>query len=162
VEYAGTVLLVSHDRDFLDRVVTSIVASEGNGSWIEYAGGYTDMLAQRAAAQLPVSGTKTGRAKRPRAATRSVGSVGAPPRRMNFNDQRALELLPARIAALETQIAELTTILADPNLYARDRARFDATAEALAVARQGLAAAEDQWLRLELLREGIEAAEPRY
>ena len=67
-----------------------------------------------------------------------------------------------RIAALETQIDELTTILADPNLYARDRARFDATAEALAVARDGLAAAEDQWLRLELLREGIEAAEPRY
>jgi ATP-binding cassette subfamily F protein uup len=161
-EYAGTVLLISHDRDFLDRAVTSIVASEGNGRRIEYAGGYTDMLAQRAAAQLPVSGAKTGRPKRPRAATRSVGSVGAPPPRMNFNDQRALELLPARIAALETQVAELTTILADPNLYAHDRARFDATAEALAVARQGLAAAEDQWLRLELLREGIEAAELRY
>jgi ABC transport system ATP-binding/permease protein len=157
-EYAGTVLLVSHDRDFLDRVVTSIVASEGNGRWVEYAGGYSDMLAQRAAAQLPVSGTKTGRAKRPRAVTRSAGSVGAPPRRMNFNDQRALDLLPARIAALETQIAELTTILADPNLYARDRARFDA----IAVARDGLATAEDQWLRLELLREEIEAAEPRY
>src|SRR5271170_71934 len=161
-EYAGTVLLVSHDRDFIDRVVTSVIASEGNGRWIEYAGGYTDMLAQRAAAQLPVSATKTGRAKRPWAATRSVGSVGAPPRRMNFNDQRALEWLPARIAALETQIAELTTILADPNLYARDRARFDAIAEALAVARDGLAAAEDQWLRLELLREEIESAEPRY
>src|SRR6516165_3691521 len=162
VEYAGTVLLVSHDRDFLDRVVTSIVVSEGNGRWIEYAGGYTDMLAQRAAAQLAVSGTKTGRAKRPRAATRGVGSMGARPRRMNFNDQRALELLPARIAALATRIAELTTILADPNLYACDRARFDATAEALAVARDGLAAAEDQWLRLELLREENEAAEPRY
>jgi len=162
VEYAGTVLLVSHDRDFLDRVVTSIVASEGNGRWIEYAGGYTDMLAQRAAAQLPLSGTKTGRAKRPRAATPNVGSVRAPPRRMNFNEQRALELLPARIAALETQIAELTTTLADPNLYARDRARFDGIAEALAVARDGLAAAEEQWLRLELLREEIEAAEPRY
>jgi ATP-binding cassette subfamily F protein uup len=161
-EYAGTVMLVSHDRDFLDRVVTSMVASESNGSWIEYAGGYTDMLAQRAAAQLPVSGTKTGRAKRPRAAPRSVASVGAPPRRMNFNDQRALALLPARIAALETQIAELTTILADPNLYARDRARFDATAVALSAARDGLAAAEEQWLRLELLREEIEAAEPRY
>ena len=87
--------------------------------------------------------------------------MGAPPRRMNFNDQRALELLPARIAALETQIAELTTILANADLYARDRARFDAIAAALAVARDGLAAAEDQWLRLELLREEIEAAEPR-
>src|ERR1700745_938681 len=75
-DYAGTVLLVSHDRDFLDRVVTSVVASEGNGSWIEYAGGYTDMLAQRAAAQLPLSDTKTrgGRAKRPPAAPRASGS----------------------------------------------------------------------------------------
>ena len=160
-EFGGTVLLVSHDRDFLDRVVTSIVASEGSGSWVEYAGGYTDMLAQWAAAQPAVSGAKSsplsGRRRRG-----SGGSVGAPPRRMNFKDQRALELLPARIAALETQIAELTTILADPNLYARDRAGFDAIAEALAVARDGLAAAEDQWLRLELLREEIEAAEPRY
>jgi ABC transport system ATP-binding/permease protein len=81
---------------------------------------------------------------------------------MNFNDQQELALLPGRIAALETQITELAAILAAPNLYARDRARFDATAVALAVARDGLAAAEEQWLRLELLREEIEAAEPRY
>ena len=119
------------------------------------------MLAQRAAAQLAVSGAKTGRFKQPRPAARGVGSGAAPSPRMNFNDQRALELLPARIAALETQIAELTAILADPNLYARDRARFGATTEALAVARDGLAAAEEEWLRLELLREEIEAAEPR-
>jgi ABC transport system ATP-binding/permease protein len=161
-EYSGTVLLVSHDRDFLDRVVTSIVASEGNGSWVEYAGGYTDMLAQRAAAQPAVSPAKPGRVKQPRPVAQGGGSPVAPPRRMNFNDQRALELLPARIVALETQIAELTAILADPDLYARDRARFGATTEALALARDGLAAAEEQWLRLELLREEIEAAEPRY
>ena len=161
-EFGGTVLLVSHDRDFLDRVVTSIVASEGSGSWVEYAGGYTDMLAQWAAAQPAVSGAKSSPMKRSRPAARGGGSVASPPRRMNFKDQRELALLPARIAALETQITELTAILADPNLYARDRARFDATAEALAVARDGLATAEEQWLRLELLREGIEAAEPRY
>jgi len=161
-EFGGTVLLVSHDRDFLDRVVTSIVASEGSGSWVEYPGGYTDMLAQRAAAQPAVSGAKSSPMKRSRPAARGGGSVASPPRRMNFKDQRELALLPARIAALETQITELTAILADPNLYARDRARFDATAKALAVARDGLATAEEQWLRLELLREGIEAAEPRY
>ena len=161
-EFGGTVLLVSHDRDFLDRVVTSIVASEGSGSWVEYAGGYTDMLAQWAAAQPAVSGAKSSPMKRSRPAARGGGSVASPPRRMNFKDQRELALLPARIAALETQITELTAILADPNLYARDRARFDAAAEALAVARDGLATAEEQWLRLELLREGIEAVEPRY
>jgi ATP-binding cassette subfamily F protein uup len=161
-EFGGTVLLVSHDRDFLDRVVTSIVASKGNGRWVEYAGGYTDMLGQRAAAQPAVSEAKSSPVKRPHPTARGGGSVATSPRRMNFNDQRELALLPARIAALETQMTELTAILADPNLYARDRARFDATAEALAVARDGLAAAEEQWLRLELLREEIDAAEPRY
>ncbi|MBV8335473.1 MAG: ATP-binding cassette domain-containing protein [Alphaproteobacteria bacterium] len=161
-EFGGTVLLVSHDRDFLDRVVTSIVVSEGSGNWVEYAGGYTDMLAQRAAAQPAMSGAKSSPMKRPRPAARGGSSVASPPRRMNFNDQQELALLPGRIAALETQITELAAILADPNLYARDRARFDATAVALAVARDGLAAAEEQWLRLELLREEIEAAEPRY
>src|SRR6202049_419815 len=120
-EYSGTVLLVSHDRAFLDRVVTSIIASGGNGNWVEYAGGYTDMLAQRAAAPPAVSPAKPGRVKQPRPVAQGGDSPVAPPRRMNFNDQRALELLPARIAALETQIAELNAILADPDLYARVR-----------------------------------------
>src|SRR6266849_5843784 len=93
-EYAGTVLLVSHDRDFLDRVVTSIIASEGNGRWIEYAGGYTDMLAQRAAAPHRSPPIKARRVKQPRPAAQGGGSPAAPRRRMNFNDQRALELLP--------------------------------------------------------------------
>ena len=97
--------------------------------------------------------------KRPRPAARGGSSVASTPRRMNFNDQQELALLPARIAALETQITELTAILADPNLYARDRARFDAIAEALAVARDGLAAAEEQWLTLEMLREKIDDVE---
>src|SRR4029079_15364564 len=65
-EYAGTVLLVSHDRDFLDRVVTSIIASAGSGSWIEYAGGYSDMLAQRAAAPPAMLPAKPGRVRQPR------------------------------------------------------------------------------------------------
>ena len=160
-EYAGTVLLVSHDRDFLDHVVTSIVASEGNGSWIEYAGGYTDMLAQRAAAPRTVSPAKAGRVKQRRTPAQGGGSPAAL-RRLNFNDRRALDVLPARIAALETQIAELNAVLADPDLYARDPARFGATTAALAVARAELATAEEQWLRLELLREEIEVAEPRY
>jgi ABC transport system ATP-binding/permease protein len=97
-EFSGTVLLVSHDRDFLDRVVTSIVVSEGSGNWVEYAGGYTDMLAQRAAAQPAMSGAKSSPMKRPRPAARGGSSVASPPRRMNFNDQQELALLPGRIA----------------------------------------------------------------
>ena len=161
-DYAGTVLLVSHDRDFLDRVVTSVVASEGNGHWIEYAGGYTDMLAQRTAGPRGSPPTKARRVKQAQAATQSGKVPSDLPRRMNFNDQRALGMLPARIAALETQIAELNDVLADPDLYARDPARFGAATGALAVARDELAVAEEQWLRLEMLREEIEAGEPRF
>jgi ABC transport system ATP-binding/permease protein len=152
-DYAGTVLLVSHDRDFLDRVVTSVVASEGNGSWIEYAGGYTDMLAQRAAMPRGSPPTKTRRVKQAQPAAQSGALPSDLPRRMNFNDRRALEMLPTRIAAFETQIAELNAVLADPDLYARDPARFGATTGALAAARGELAIAEEEWLRLEMLRE---------
>jgi len=161
-EYAGTVLLVSHDRDFIDRVVTSVIASEGNGRWIEYAGGYTDMLAQRAAAQHLAPLSKARGLKQSWPTTQKRATSAGNLRRMNFNDQRALELLPARIAELETQMTELNAVLADPDLYARDPARFSVTTEALAVARDELAVAEEQWLRLEMLREAIEGAAPNY
>jgi ABC transport system ATP-binding/permease protein len=95
-EYPGTVLLVSHDRDFLDRVVTSVIASEGKGRWVEYAGGYSDMLVQRPAslAALPAAGD---RARRPPA--RPAPPAASRPRRMSYGEQRALEALPARIAS---------------------------------------------------------------
>jgi ABC transport system ATP-binding/permease protein len=78
---------------------------------------------------------------------------------MSFNERRALETLPARIAALETQIAGLSAVLADLDLYARDPGRFGAMTQALAVARDELAAAEEQWLTLEMLREKIDDVE---
>ena len=159
-EYPGTVLLVSHDRDFLDRVVTSTIATDGNGRWIEYAGGYTDMLAQKAAASgsLPPPKARTPKRSRPAAPPGELPS--SLPRRMTFNDRRALDLLPARIAALEARIAELNGVLSDPDLYQRNPARFREATEALAVAGNELATAEEQWLRLEMLREDIEATEP--
>ena len=159
-EYAGTVLLVSHDRDFLDRVVTSVIASERNGRWIEYAGGYTDMLAQRAAARRGSLSAKARAVKQSAPDTQRKRSTSRRLPRMNFNDQRTLETLPDQIAAFQTQIAGLSAVLADPDLYARDAAQFHAATEALAIAREELAAAEERWLRLELLREEIEAAGP--
>jgi ABC transport system ATP-binding/permease protein len=156
-EYPGTVLLVSHDRDFIDRVVTSVIASDGDGRWIEYAGGYSDMLAQRGEgpAASPLAPTK---------AARSAPRDGAPPpqarpRRMTFNDRRALELLPDRIATLTQRVEVLNAALADPDLYARDATCFTATTSALAVARDALSAAEEQWLTLEMLREEIEGGD---
>ncbi|HVC62695.1 MAG TPA: ABC-F family ATP-binding cassette domain-containing protein [Acetobacteraceae bacterium] len=154
-EYAGTVLLVSHDRDFLDRVVTSVIAAEGDGRWIEYAGGYTDMLAQRGpAAVAPEAGA--ARPRRPATAVRP--RVGERPRRMTFKDRHALDTLPARIAGLQAEIARLGAVLADPDLYARGAARFAATTQALAAAQEALASAEEQWLTLEMLRETLEGA----
>ena len=153
-EYPGTVLLVSHDRDFLDRVVTSIIAAHGNGRWIEYAGGYTDMLSQRKSSDSGNTPAKATVAKRPVTDVRTRSAVR--PRRMRFSDQLALETLPARIEALQTKIAGLNAILADPDLYSRDPRRFDGTTQALDAARDELAAAEEKWLSLEMLREEID------
>jgi ATP-binding cassette subfamily F protein uup len=152
-DYAGTVLLVSHDRDFLDRVVTSVIAGSGDGVWTDYAGGYTDMLAQRAPAAEPAAPVK------PRAAAPvKPQPAAAAPRRMSFKDRHALETLPARIEALQAEVARLGALLADADLYARDPARFAAATNGLADAQAGLAAAEDQWLALELQREASEGA----
>src|SRR5271155_3152917 len=158
-EYPGTVLLVSHDRDFLDRVVTSIIAAEGNGRWIEYAGSYTDMLVQREPADRGMPPAKASVTKRLRPVTEGRAQPAARPRRMSFNDRRALETLPARIAALQTQIAGLNVTLADSGLYSRDPGRVGAMIQALAVARDELETAEEQWLSLEMLREEIDDVE---
>src|SRR6202030_3860209 len=106
---------------------------------------YTDMLAQRAEESRGSPPPKTRNTKRSRPATQTSELPGSLPRRMNFNDRRALDLLPARIAALEARLTELNAVLADPDLYRRDPARFRDTTDALAVARDELAAAEDQW-----------------
>ncbi|MEK9644110.1 MAG: ATP-binding cassette domain-containing protein [Alphaproteobacteria bacterium] len=154
-DYAGTVLLVSHDRDFLDRVVTSVIAAEGNGRWVEYAGGYSDMMAQRGgdlAARQPAPAREKKAAAPAPARERS-----APERRkLSFKDKHALETLPGRMEELQGRITALRDTLADPNLFARDPARFDATAKDLQAAETALADAEELWLELEMKREEIE------
>jgi ATP-binding cassette subfamily F protein uup len=155
-EYSGTVLLVSHDRDFLDRVATSVIAAQAGGRWVEYAGGYSDMLAQHAAARREAPRAPPPVAKQPRRATRADAPPAARRRRMSFRERHALDTLPDRIAALEARIAELNDVLADPDLYRRDPALFGETTQALAAAREELAATEEQWLTLELLREEID------
>jgi ATP-binding cassette subfamily F protein uup len=157
-DYAGTVLLVSHDRDFLDRVVTSVIVSEGGGRWLEYAGGYTDMLAQRAGAAQRPAPEKPSRPVTGRPAAEPAKPLAARRRRMSFKDRHALEALPDRIAELQEGVSRLNEKLADPALYARDPARFGETTTALAAAQQALAAAEEQWMTLEMLREEIEDA----
>ncbi len=148
-EYPGTVLLVSHDRDFLDRVVTSTLASEGGGAWLEYAGGYSDMLAQR----QPVNAAADPRRAAPaRAASRAAS------RRMSFKEKQALETLPGQMAAAQAEIARLQGKLAKPDLYRTDPAGFRTMSDALGRAETALSSAEERWLELELLREELEAS----
>ncbi len=147
-DYAGTVLLVSHDRDFLDRVVTSVLAPEGDGRWVEYAGGYSDMLAQRRGAE-PVRSA-------PQKATDDEFVAPAPPsapprlaKKMSFKDKHALETLPNEIQKLERYILALNVLLGDAGLYSRDRAAFNSATAKLNAARQALDTAELRWLDLE-------------
>jgi ATP-binding cassette subfamily F protein uup len=153
-DYPGTVMLVSHDRDFLDRTVTAVVVAEGDGRWNVYAGGYSDMVAQRGEG-VTAKAVAKGEAKAPR--EKSEAPASAPKSRLTFRDKHALETLPARIAKLEADIAKLSKTIADPNLYAKDRAAFDQASAALGKAQAELAQAEDDWLRLEELREQVEA-----
>jgi ATP-binding cassette subfamily F protein uup len=157
VDYPGTVLLVSHDRDFLDRTVGSVLVSEGEGRWIEYAGGYTDMLAQRGEG---VQARVVEKAARPKEPVRSgpTAAASAAKRKLGFNEQHELKTLPARMRTLEGTIAKLQAILADPNLYADKPKRFEEASAALAKAQGELAAAEDRWLSLEMLREELSQA----
>lgn len=151
-DYSGTVILVSHDRDFLDRVVTSVIASEGDGFWREYAGGYTDMLAQRKQSSddyennivAPKTKTTKGRDTRNRSA------------KLSFKQKHALETLPGRIDELTNRVADLETALADPALFTKDPDAFAAKSKELAKAQTKITAAEEEWLKLEMLREEME------
>src|SRR5262245_56184418 len=138
-DYEGTVILISHDRDFLDRVVTSVITPGGNGKWIEYAGGYSDMLLQRGSdlqrePVKPVSNEKKE--------AKAIAPAAAAKRRLNFNEKHALETLPKTIAKLQDEIAKHQRLLDDPDLYQRDRKKFDEASMAIAKAQDDLAAAE--------------------
>ncbi|MBL0402759.1 ATP-binding cassette domain-containing protein [Microvirga aerilata] len=153
-DYSGTVILVSHDRDFLDRTVSSILVSEGEGRWLEYAGGYTDMVAQRGRG---VQARVVEKEAKPRNADKPAASAPAPgKRKLSFNEQHDLKALPKRMSELEAKIAKVQDILADADLYARDPARFQKAMDALTQLQTELHAAEERWLELEMLREDLE------
>src|SRR5271165_1987127 len=152
-DYAGTILIVSHDRDFLDRVATSVVVAEGGGRWVEYAGGYSDMVAQRGSGlagplTLPLE-------KAERTEKRSVERA-LPRRKLTFNEKRALETLPERIDELRRDLEALERKLADADFAAREPAAFLNATKNYPELREALASAEDDWLGLEILREELE------
>lgn len=154
--FAGTVILVSHDRDFLDRTVTSIIAPEGDGRWLEYAGGYSDMLAQRGGTRLnDRRSLQKQSAETPRAEAASAAPKAAA-KKLSFKQKFALDNLPSKMAAISVSIAELENHIADPAFYERDPNGFQKTIAALDKERATLAAMEEEWLELEMLREELE------
>jgi ABC transport system ATP-binding/permease protein len=157
-DYAGTLILISHDRDFLDRIATSVIAPDGGGRWVEYAGGYTDMVAQRGGRTFALDAPKTAKASaQPGKEKAQGGGEQKAKRRLSFNEKHALETLPGKIAALEKEISNLESQLDDPALYAKDRVAFEKVSAALVKAENDLAEAEHRWLELEILREELGA-----
>ncbi|MBX7488821.1 ATP-binding cassette domain-containing protein [Qipengyuania sp. GH25] len=148
-EYEGTVLIVSHDRDFLDRTVTITLGLDGTGNVDVVAGGYEDWMAKR---QAPITGkTRSG-------GSDNKASPPAPPppksTKLSYKDQRDYELLPARIEELEVAIAKGEEILADPDLYTADPQKFANISKGIENARNEKDAAEERWLALAELVEG--------
>ncbi|KPP87316.1 MAG: REG subfamily DNA binding protein Uup [Rhodobacteraceae bacterium HLUCCA08] len=149
-EYDGTVLLVSHDRDFIDRVATTTVAMEGDGRAVLYAGGWSDYRAQRqsdepkakSAPQAPVKKQERPKGK------------AASPAGLSFTERHRLEELPAIIDRLAAEIGKLETLLADPDLFSREPVKFRKATEALADRQHRLSAAEEEWLTLAEKAEG--------
>jgi ATP-binding cassette subfamily F protein uup len=154
-DYQGTVLLVSHDRDFLDKLATSVLMHEGEGKWVEYAGGYSDMLAQRGAG---VEARKTKAETKPAVEKRSTSSAKTTPTKskLSFKERYALETLPAKIEALKSELAKLETELADPQLFVRNAPRFEKVSKRHKSANDEMVAAENQWLEIEIMREALE------
>ena len=142
--YDGTVLLVSHDRDFLDRVAATTIAMEGDGKATVYAGGWTDYLAQRQQDdfdQSVVAKSKPGaKSEKPKAAQQSG---------LSFTERHRLEALPAEIARLESEIAKLEELMSDPTLYSDNPVKFQKATDALVERNEKLQDAEAEWLMLE-------------
>jgi ATP-binding cassette subfamily F protein uup len=149
-DYEGTLLLVSHDRDFLDRLVNGTFVMPGDGRVREFAGGYSDTVRQTAGEPAPAALPR-------RPPERRDGT--APPRtqraRLSYQEARELEALPGQIETLTRERAELEALLADGSLYARDRAAFDRATQRIGAVRATLAAAEERWLELEAKREEL-------
>ncbi|MCC5957032.1 MAG: ATP-binding cassette domain-containing protein [Natronohydrobacter sp.] len=146
-EFDGTVLLVSHDRDFIDRIASTTLVFEGEGRVTAYAGGWSDYLAQRPDVKAPVEKTAaaTPAKGKPKAAAKSG---------LSFTESHRLEALPAEIARLEAEIAKLADLLSDAELFTREPVKFRKATEALAARQEALEAAEEEWLTLAEKAEG--------
>ncbi|TLP64489.1 ATP-binding cassette domain-containing protein [Parasedimentitalea maritima] len=140
--YDGTVLLVSHDRDFLDRVATTTIAMEGDGRATAYAGGWSDYLNQKG----PSEAEQAEKAKSAKVKAKQETKVVSG---LSFTEKHRLEALPEEIERLEQEIAKLEGLMADPELFTREPVKFKKASEALVQRQQKLSASEEEWMELE-------------
>ncbi len=158
--FAGTVILVSHDRDFLDRTVTSTIAPMNpdapDGRWIEYAGGYSDMLEQRKGVADELR--KAAKAEKARTGGGSNASQGGNKGKvkLSFKQTYALENIPKEIAKAEAEITARELKMADPKLFSKDPAAFNALAKEVEKLRGKVTKMEEEWMELEMLREQLQ------
>ena len=154
-DYDGTIMIVSHDRDFLDRTVTSVLAFEGEGKITPHAGGYNDYLARQKA---KIDGANGGDKKKSSAKNKAKDKPKAPRTdRLSYKDVHALETLPKEIEALETAIASAETALADMSLFEKDPAAYNQIADKLSTDRALLESKEEAWLEVEMKREALDS-----
>ncbi|WP_375610340.1 MULTISPECIES: ABC-F family ATP-binding cassette domain-containing protein [unclassified Bartonella] len=170
-DFAGTVLLVSHDRDFLDRTVTHMLAPQGDGHWVLYAGGYSDMIAQNQhALRLQRKKTELSQRKVPSKSHAGellkqdsstdhslVGREKKTRGKLSYKQVYALEKLPEEIAVLQDEIKKIEQELSDPTLYRRDKECFERLSTALEKKKNTCTQKQEEWLELEILREEMEA-----
>ncbi|MEJ8560789.1 ATP-binding cassette domain-containing protein [Yoonia sp. GPGPB17] len=142
-DYEGTVLLVSHDRDFLDRVATTTIAMEGNGQAVVYAGGWSDYRAQRGGDFVEAKEASKPLAKKEKQATTKVATG------LSFTEKHRLEELPGVIDKITAEIAKLEELLSDPQLFTKQPVKFQKATDALVARQTALSDAEDEWLMLE-------------
>ncbi|MBO0132818.1 ABC-F family ATP-binding cassette domain-containing protein [Agrobacterium burrii] len=158
--FSGTVILVSHDRDFLDRTVTSTIApanpDQPDGRWIEYAGGYSDMMAQRKGAAEEKRKAERQEKAKATPSTSATQDTSKAKGKLSFKQKFALENLPKEMEKTQGEIAKREQRMADPNLFAKDPAVFNTLAQEMTKLREKLETMEEEWLELEMLREEME------
>jgi ATP-binding cassette subfamily F protein uup len=143
-DYDGTVLLVSHDRDFIDRIATSTIAMEGRGRATVYPGGWSDYQAQRVVSGGIQTADNSAKSAAPVAGKPAAKKAEG----LTFTERKRLEALPGLIERLEAEIGRLADFLSDPEMFTKEPVKFRKAGEAMSERQAQLAAAEEEWLDL--------------
>lgn len=153
-DYEGTILLVSHDRDFIDRVVTSVIYMKGDGSITEHAGSYSELLDKLK--NKPISNKAVKKETTPEKSDKTE-TQSRKNTKLNYNQQRLLEVLPAEIEQIEEEIIRIEHELSDANLYTENPQRFDFLSQDLVDKQQAKEDKENQWLEIQMIKEELDS-----